>query len=148
MADLTAARDTPRKLSPYDYKDNLTVAVGQQIWIGALVGVDSSGNMVNASDATCVRVIGRASKSSGTPANPGAAALSGDRLEYEAGIFLFANDGTKTLALASGDRYAAAYVVDDQTVGNDNSGLFAGFVQDIDSSGAWVLVSPFNHAPA
>lgn len=142
---LTAARDTPRKLSPYDYKDNLVVATAQTIYQGALVGIDGSGNMVNASDATCVKVVGRASKSTGTPGSPGASS-AGDRLEYEAGIFLFANDGTKTLAVASGDRYGAAYVVDEQTVGNDNSGLFAGLVQDIDSSGAWVLVSPFLQA--
>lgn len=139
MADLSAARDTKRKLSPYDFKDNLPVLVGATIYQGSLVGVDANGDAVKASDATCVKVVGRACKTV-------TVAVSGDRIEVEAGIFCWTNAGS-TAALADTDRYQPCYVLYDGTVTNDTGGLFAGLVQDVDSDGVWVLSSPFLQAP-
>src|SRR5688572_11804863 len=108
MADLSAARDTNRKLSPYDYKENLPVLVGATIYKGSLVGIDANGDALKASDAACVKVVGRACKSV-------IVGVAGDRIEVEAGIFCWTNADAGA-ALADTDRFSPAYVLYDGTV--------------------------------
>jgi hypothetical protein len=136
MADLTEARvATDRKLSPLDMPHELPRTASSVHFAGGMVGVDASGNALRASAADCVKVVGRGCKDI-------AAADAATTVKAESGIFLYAN-ATAGAALADTDRFMPCYVLDDQTVTNDNAGLFAGLVYDVDSAGVWVMQAPW-----
>jgi hypothetical protein len=143
MADATEARNTKRKLSPYDMRHTLPLSsAAGTIYQGTQVGVNASGDAVKASDALCIQIVGRCAKTVTYSA-------TGDtKVDVDSGIFCYGNaSAAAALALANGDRFQPAYVLDDSNVTNDPASLFAGFVQDIDSDGVYVLQTPFNKAP-
>lgn len=133
MADLLVERNTPRKVSVLDMIFNYLLATSAVVFKGGGVAFDTTGKLVRASAAGAVKTAGRARQSN-------ASAASGDRLDFESGIFQFANG---VAALTAADIGNPCYWEDDQTVGGDTSKLFAGVVVDVDSAGVWVAMFPF-----
>lgn len=142
MADVTASRNTKRKLSAFDMKFSLPVdAAAGTIYQGTMVGITSAGKAVKASAATCIKIAGVACKDV-------TYADANSVIEVDSGIFCFtAAPSTAAPALANGDRYAPCYVLYDGTVTNDAGAIFAGLVEDVDSDGVYVAISPFLAAP-
>lgn len=133
MADLTAARvATEGTISCEDMKHDFPLAVGATVYQGGGVAEDASGNVVRASAATAVKTLGMSCITK-------VVAVSGDRCKLEQGIKLFANGAA---ALTAADRFQPCYWEDDQTVGGDSSGLFAGLVYDVASDGVRVWMGP------
>lgn len=138
MTDLVAARNTPRKISSLDMLHNYPLATSAVIFEGAGLAFDTTGKLVRASAATAIKTAGRARATN-------ASAASGDRMDFETGIFLF-NNGSA--ALTAADIMQPCYWEDDNTVGGDSSKLIAGLVYDVDSAGVWVAMSPISVSPA
>lgn len=133
MSDLTAARvATESKISCDDMKHEFPLAVGATVYQGGGVAEDASGNLVRASAATAVKTVGKSCTTK-------VVSVSGDTAKVEQGIFYFANGSA---ALTNANRFQPCFWEDDQTVGGDTSGLFAGLVYDVDSGGVWVIMSP------
>jgi hypothetical protein len=105
------------------------------IYAGSIVAVDSAGKAVPASDATGLKVVGRAEVASD---NVTAATYSATKaLNVRRGVFRWANGGSFTDAHV-GD---LAYVADDQTVTTAASvtyDIVAGVIIDVDTDGVWV----------
>ncbi len=138
MSDLTAARKaTSCMLSPYDFKlENQPLATGAVAFQGGGAAVDTAGNLVRASAATAVKTVGYFCGQSI------ASAAAGDLTDVQQGIGYFANGSA---ALSAADRFQPCYWEDDQTVGKDPSGLFAGLVVDVDAGGVFVALNPFTN---
>ncbi len=134
MSDAIAARvATNRMLSPYDFKlENQDLATGAVAYQGCGAAVDTSGKLVRASAATAV-------KTAGFFCATNASAAAGDQIDVQQGIGLFANGSA---ALTDADRFQPCYWEDDQTVGGNSSGLYAGLVVDVATEGVYVLLSP------
>lgn len=115
------------------------IAAATEIFSGSMVGLDASGNMVSASAAACVTVVGIAranflNKTTSTPATSGlAGAISGT---YLVGPYSCLGDGTVSATTAFG---TDLYVVDNQTVSTSDAGttgtrLRAGYFVQLDSN--------------
>lgn len=131
MANLTAKRDTQHKISVYDMKHDLPLTVGATVYRGGLVATDASGTVVRGGTASSVTV--------GMSKTTTVVSVSGDRCEYETGIFKFTNGSTAVTAAMRGN---LCYADDDQTVSSDETKPIAGIVYDVDSDGVWVLIRP------
>lgn len=133
MTGLTKDRITPYREGTL-YSD--PVAAGAVIYAGALVVLNASRDAAPGSTAT--GLIARGAAQEHVDSTGG---LAGEkRITSRAGVFRFANDGTITRA----DIGATAYIVDDQTVAdNDATGTrsAAGPIVDVDGDRVWVSVA-------
>jgi hypothetical protein len=114
------------------------IAAATVIWSGEMVGLDASGNMVSASAATCITVLGIAratfdNRTTGTPPTSGlAGAISGTILN---GPYSVLGDGSVVATTPFG---SDLFVVDNQTVSTSSSNgarLRAGYFVTLDPSG-------------
>ncbi len=137
MTALAKNRDTKEKIGDLRVDP---VAASAEIFAGALVCLDASGNAVPGSTATNLKARGRAEEYvDNTSGIAGAKTVKTKR-----GIFRFENS-------AGGDEITAAdiekvcYIVDDQTVAKtDGSGTrsIAGKIVSVETAGVWVEVGP------
>jgi hypothetical protein len=100
---------------------------------GALWALDTSGNLVNASDAANLRVIGR-----GEETVDNSAGSAGDlAATVKRGCFLYAN--STTAAVDADDKGKLCFVEDNQTVAETSThNCKAGLVVDVTTDGVWV----------
>jgi hypothetical protein len=131
MANLTAQRDTPRMISQYDGVGYAPMLVGGIVFKGGLVKMGTAGTATRGGGAIATgnKTLGRAKYT----INP---AVAGDIIEYETGIFLFANAG----AVVAASRGLVCYADDDQTVSLTATNMVAGRVFDVTPAGVWVIV--------
>lgn len=129
QAQLTEARDTPQR-------DGAAVGIGvasnTTIYAGAMVAINAAGYAVAASDATGIKVVGRAEE---TVANTGT--NGAETIDVRRGVFRWVNGDTFTRA----DVGNLAYVEDDATVQKAASATYdivAGLIIEVDSDGVWV----------
>ena len=129
-AALSTDRDTPTREG-----GAISLTQGSNvIYRGSLVAVNSSQLVVPASDATGLKVIGRAEKRQD---NTGTSYVATRAIEVKRGIFRWANGGSFTDAHI-GD---LAFVSDDQTVcaaASATYDIIAGVIIDVDADGVWV----------
>lgn len=133
MANLTGERDTQRMISQFDMSLAGPALAGAVIFKGGLVKVGTAGTLTKGGGAVATgnKTVGRAKKTY----NP---AVATDIVEYESGIFRFANSGAVVRASVG----LICYADDDQTVSLTNTNMVAGRVYDIDSLGVWVIIDP------
>lgn len=115
--------------SCYGMSDEILVATGKQVYPGAFVASDASGNMVAASDATAVLSLGVACQG-----------VLGDgtlTCRYDQGIHRAVAGTNPPLA---GDKGKLCYFQDDQTLTMTPGTLVAGTVYKVDSLGPQVLI--------
>lgn len=134
MTDLTAARKaTTRLITNYDLENEFPLATSAVAYAGAGAAYDASGNLTRASAAGAV-------KTAGVFVHTNASAASGDTMKIEEGIFKL-NNGSN--ALTNANRGQPCYWEDDNTVGSlASTGIFAGFVYDVQSDGVLVIIKP------
>lgn len=134
MAALTRDRNTPER--PGDVF-HLPMAAATEIFAGALVCRDSSGNAVPGSTATGLVPVGRAEMHVNNPGD------AGDKhITVKRGVFRFANSAADD-EITKAEVGQVAYIVDDQTVAKtsgSNTRSRAGFTADVDDEGVWVLL--------
>ena len=138
MSALTQARNTAElHIGAPHYNFEREVASENTVYAGSIAAQNSSGKAVPASDTANLVVLGRAE---GT-IEAGAKAL------IRTGVFLFDN-GTSSESLAAADIGAAAFIVDDHTVGKigGTNHIPAGIVVDVTDEGVAVEITP--HAVA
>ena len=125
MAALSANRDTREVVGALV---SLTVEDATTIYAGALVAVNASGKAVPASDASGLKVIGRAEHQTGEKLP----------LLVKRGVFLYANKDNDLLTVADIGSYC--YVADDQTVQAtvNSNGIVAGLVRGVTADGVYV----------
>lgn len=122
---LTANRDTREIVGALV---RLAVKAGETLYAGALAAIDSDGYAVPASDASGLKVIGRAEHQ----------AQGGQSVLIKRGVFLYKNKAGDLVAAAHIGGYC--YVSDDETVqgsANTNS-IIAGVVRGVTSEGVYV----------
>jgi hypothetical protein len=133
MTALTEDRNTPRREGDeYEHP----VAASTVIYAGSLVALDASRNAVPGATATGLVAAGRAEER----VDNSAGTTGAKTVRVRKGVFRFANDGTVSRA----DIGSTAYIVDDQTVANnDGTGTrsAAGVIEDVDADGVWVRIS-------
>ena len=112
------------------------VAASVVLWSGEMVGFDASGNVVSASSAACVTVVGIARQTAdnrGASASPPTTGLAGAiQANILLGPYSVLNDGTVTASTPFG---TDLFVVDNQTVSTSDGGgtrLRAGWFIDFD----------------
>ena len=134
MAALSAERNTAElHVGAIRYNFEREVASGSTVYAGAIAAQNSSGKAVPASDTANLVVLGRAEATVG----------AGDNLVIRTGVFLFDN-GTSSEELTVADIGAAAYVVDDHTVGKvgGSNHIPVGIVIDVTADGVAVEITP------
>ena len=134
MAALSQARNTAElHVGAIHYNFEREVASGSTVYAGAIAAQNSSGKAVPASDTANLVVLGRAEATVG----------AGDNLVIRTGVFLFDN-GTSSEELTVADIGAAAYVVDDHTVGKvgGSNHIPVGIVIDVTADGVAVEITP------
>ena len=122
---LTANRDTREIVGALV---SLAVKAGKTLYAGALAAIDSDGYAVPASDASGLKVIGRAEHQ----------AQGGQSVLIKRGVFLYKNKTGDLVTAAHIGGYC--YVSDDETVqgsANTNS-IIAGVVRGVTSEGVYV----------
>lgn len=133
MPALTQDRNTPRR-DGVDFEH--PVGAAQKIFAGAIVMRNATGFAVKGVTATGQAPLGVAQEL----ADNTAGADGATSVKVRRGVFRFANDGT----IARVDIGATAFVVDDQTVA-DNNGTATrsalGIIRDVDTVGVWVEIS-------
>lgn len=135
MADATAGFKVKTKDHPVEMIHHRTVTSGKQLYQGILVGTDASGNLLPASDALCVQVLGWSMDT-----------VLGDgtlKAHVKQGLGSALADAGSPPTIANFGQLC--YVKDDQTVSMDPSvGLPAGQVYEIDAvTGAVYFLSGF-----
>lgn len=132
MVALTQDRNTPRREN-VDYEH--PVGTGQKIFAGAIVMRNATGYAVKGITATGHVALGVAQElADNTTGADGAI-----NVKVRRGLHRFANDGT----ISRADIGATAYVVDDQTVADNNGAgtrSVLGTIRDVDSVGVWVEI--------
>ena len=121
---------------------SLPIAASTTIYAGTLVAVDANGRAVPASDASGLRVIGRAEEEKTCGVTAGA-----ESVQVKRGIFRFANSATD--AVDANDIGKSAFVEDDKTV-CEAGGTYkvnAGRVVQVDSDGVWIDTSRASLVP-
>lgn len=133
MSNLLVERDTPRMISQFDMSLSGPALVGAVIFKGGLVKIGTAGTLTRGGGAVATgnKTVGRAKKTFNV-------AVAGDVVEYESGIFRFANAG----AVVAASRGLICYADDDQTVSLTATNMVAGRVYDVDTQGVWVLIDP------
>ena len=134
MAALSQARNTAElHVGALHYNFEREVASDNTVYAGGIVAQNSSGKAVPASDAANLVVLGRAEGTVG----------AGGKVVIRTGVFLFDN-GTSSEELTAADIGAAAYIVDDHTVGKvgGTNKIPAGIVVDVTADGVAVEITP------
>lgn len=134
MSALSEARNTAElHVGALHYNFERVVNDGSTVFAGAIAAQNSSGKAVPASDTANLVVLGRAEATVG----------AGDNLVIRTGVFLFDN-GTSSEELTVADIGAAAYVVDDHTVGKvgGSNHIPVGIVIDVTADGVAVEITP------
>lgn len=135
MAALTKERNTAKR---YGRVFSDPVKGATKIYAGALVALDANGYLVPGAVSTTLVARGRARATIDNTAGADGA-VNG---ESEAGVFHYENDGSITRA----DIGKVAYIVDDQTVADNDGGATrsaAGEIVDVDSTGVFIDVKGF-----
>jgi len=113
------------------------VAAGAVIYAGALVALNTDGNLVPASADPDLQVDGRAEE---RVDNSGGAA--GDlTCRVRRGCFRYANSATDPITLAAVN--STAYAEDDETVAKTDATTSlpaAGIIMDVDDLGVWITI--------
>ena len=134
MAALSQARNTAElHVGALHYNFEREVASDNTVYAGGIVAQNSSGKAVPASDTANLVVLGRAEATVG----------AGGKVLIRTGVFLFDN-GTSSEELTAADIGAAAYIVDDHTVGKvgGTNKIPAGIVIDVTADGVAVEITP------
>ena len=134
MAALSQARNTAElHVGALHYNFEREVASDNTVYAGGIAAQNSSGKAVPASDTANLVVLGRAEATVG----------AGNILVIRTGVFLFDN-GTSSEELTAADIGAAAYIVDDHTVGKvgGTNKIPAGIVVDVTADGVAVEITP------
>ena len=134
MAALSQERNTAElHVGAIHYNFEREVASDNTVYAGAIAAQNSSGKAVPASDTANLVVLGRAEATVG----------AGGNLVIRTGVFLFDN-GTSSEELTTADIGAAAYIVDDHTVGKvgGTNHIPAGVVVDVTADGVAVEITP------
>ena len=134
MAALSQARNTAElHVGALHYNFEREVASDNTVYAGGIVAQNSSGKAVPASDTANLVVLGRAEATVG----------AGGKTVIRTGVFLFDN-GTSSEELTAADIGAAAYIVDDHTVGKvgGTNHIPAGIVVDVTADGVAVEITP------
>ncbi|MBR0681918.1 hypothetical protein GXW74_15595 [Roseomonas eburnea] len=127
---LAADRNTPER-GAKDFA--FAPAAGQQIFRGALVALDASGELVKGAVATTLKALGRADNSTEDAGYDGV--IRGRR-----GCFRWKNSAAGD-AITNADYGATVYIVDDETVAKTNgtnTRSAAGICRGVDAQGVWV----------
>lgn len=130
---LTADRDTRKRDGK---RFNAPVAASIQIYAGALVARDASGNLVPGSVATTLKKAGVAKQNVD---NSGGSA-GDETCDYEMGCFPFKNSAAAD-EITKADIGNDCYIVDDETVAKTDgtsTRSVAGQIVDVDGYGVWV----------
>jgi hypothetical protein len=132
MAALTSDRNTKTRDG---FKFGFPVAASTVIYVGALVGINSSGYAVPMSLSTTLAIAGVCE----AQANNAAGAAGAINVEVRKGHYLFNVTGT---AITLANLNANVYASDDNTVTLTSTGAsLVGTVSDVDSSGkVWVKI--------
>ena len=134
MAALTEGRNTVEILANVThYTYGREVADGAVVYAGSIAAQNGSGKAVPASDTAGLVVLGRAE----------ATVSNGEKVVIRTGVYLFDN-GTSSEELTAADIGAAAYVLDDHTVGKvgGSNGIVAGIVVNVTAEGVAVEITP------
>ena len=134
MAALSQARNTAElHVGALHYNFEREVASDNTVYAGGIAAQNSSGKAVPASDAANLVVLGRAEATVG----------AGEKVLIRTGVFVFDN-GTSSEELTTADIGAAAYIVDDHTVGKvgGTNKIPAGIVIDVTADGVAVEITP------
>ena len=134
MAALSQERNTAElHVGAIHYNFEREVASDNTVYAGAIAAQNSSGKAVPASDTANLVVLGRAEATVG----------AGGNLVIRTGVFLFDN-GTSSEELTAADIGAAAFIVDDHTVGKvgGTNHIPAGIVIDVTADGVAVEITP------
>ena len=134
MAALSQERNTAElHVGAIHYNFEREVASDNTVYAGAIAAQNSSGKAVPASDTANLVVLGRAEATVG----------AGGNLVIRTGVFLFDN-GTSSEELTAADIGAAAFIVDDHTVGKvgGTNHIPAGIVVDVTADGVAVEITP------
>lgn len=132
---LSAARNTPRRISSIDMVQEYPMATATTIYQGSLVMLDA-GYAKPGATATGKFAVGRAME---TKTNSGADGAK--NIKVECGIFKYTNSGAD--AVDANDAGAVCWIVDDETVAETNGTNTrspAGIVEAVESDGVWVKV--------
>lgn len=133
MTALSNDRNTPRR-NAEDFE--FAVGTGSKIFAGAIVMKNATGYAVKGATATGQIALGVAQELADNTSGADGAI----NVKVKKGTFRFANDGTITIADIGG----TAYIVDDQTVA-DNNGTSTrsalGTIVDVDATGVWVKIA-------
>ena len=136
-----ACRNTLRKLSAYDMKHGGLALAAQTLYQGTMVGLDAAAKTVRRGGGLIATfqggMLGRMLSPSKLPA------VVTDVVEWEQGIFCWANIGAITLA----SKGAICYADDDQSVSLTNTNVIAGVIEDVTAEGVWVLMGPDTRVP-
>ncbi|MBU1564230.1 MAG: hypothetical protein KJ630_01210 [Proteobacteria bacterium] len=123
---------------------SLLVAATTTIEAGKMVAFNASGNLVEASDASAVKVIGVADQA----VNNSAGADGAKRCQvYTRQLFKLANSGSNAVDVA--DAGTLVFVEDDQTVADvpGTNGIVAGRCIEVVSDGVWVEIPAMPQIP-
>ena len=134
MSALTQARNTAElHVGAIHYNFEREIASDNTVYAGGIAAQNSSGKAVPASDTANLVVLGRAEGTVG----------AGGKVVIRTGVFLFDN-GTSSEELTAADIGAAAYIVDDHTVGKigGTNHIPAGIVIDVTADGVAVEITP------
>lgn len=134
MAALSQERNTAElHVGAIHYNFEREVASDNTVYAGGIAAQNSSGKAVPASDTANLVVLGRAEATVG----------AGGNLVIRTGVFLFDN-GTSSEELTAADIGAAAFIVDDHTVGKvgGTNHIPAGIVVDVTADGVAVEITP------
>lgn len=132
MSAATASRDTSKRPAQIL---KFPVAAATVIFLGTMAALNAAGNLVPASDAAALRVVGMATETiDNTDGDAGDLSC-----KVERGCFKFDNSADN--ALDADDKGELCYVEDDQTVAETSTHkIHAGRVVDVESDGVWVEV--------
>lgn len=149
MTALTKNRITPARGETRGRRGYL-VAASVHCFAGAIAVLNASGFAQPATTATGRTALGRFAHEVDNASGANGAAT----VEVERGIFRFENS-TDSDEITAADIGQLCYLVDDQTVAKtaavvegDPTRSPAGYVDDVDENGVWVLIDPTSGASA
>lgn len=134
MANLTAQNTaTGMKVAPWRFKRGGLALAAQVIFKGGMVGIDATAGTIRKGGGVIATFTGPMLGRSLVTKNP---AVAADVIEWEEGIFLWANIGAITIA----SRGKLCFADDDHSVSLTNTNATAGIIEDVDASGVWVAM--------
>lgn len=149
MAALAKNRNTPSRGAIRGSRGYL-IGASVRAFAGGIAVLNASGYAVPATTATERIALGRFK----TEADNSAGANGALSVEVERGVFRFENSADADLITAA-DIGKRCYLVDDQTVAktaavveSNPTRSVAGYVDDVDDQGVWVLLDPTSGASA